>query len=201
VQHIAQRYGWLPGINYTYLRKAKHFSSVGFLDINWRSYNFERHLAAVKALSPVMTVAQDVVDARALNLILEQAWQLSLHCQYVVIVPKAASLATEMNFVVPHRFILGYSVPTRHGSTTISPDLFERPVHLLGGRPDVQRRLADQMPVFSFDCNRFTLDAAYGDYFDGETFRPHPSGGYERCITESLENINALWDSYRFVVP
>ena len=54
-----------------------------------------------------------------------------------------------------------------------------RPVHLLGGRPDVQRRLAELMPVFSIDTNRFTLDAAFGDYFDGEMFRPHPIGGYE----------------------
>ena len=52
------------------------------------------------------------------------------------------------------------------------------------------------MPVFSFDCNRFTLDASFGDYFDGEIFRPHPTGGYERCIEESIININALWDDY-----
>ena len=51
--------------------------------------------------------------------------------------------------------------------------------------------------MVSMDCNRFTLDAAFGDYFDGETFRPHPRGGYRRCLRESLRNINALWDDYQ----
>lgn len=52
------------------------------------------------------------------------------------------------------------------------------------------------MNVISFDCNRFTYDAKYGDYFDGVIFRPHPSGGYERCLRESIQNINLLWDDY-----
>jgi len=53
------------------------------------------------------------------------------------------------------------------------------------------------MDVFSFDCNRFTLDAQFGDYFDGETFRPHPIGGYDRCIVDSVKNINRMWNSYK----
>jgi hypothetical protein len=43
----------------------------------------------------------------------------------------------------------------------------------------VQRKLGDAMPVFSIDANRFTLDAAFGDYFDGEIFRRHPVGGFK----------------------
>jgi hypothetical protein len=56
------------------------------------------------------------------------------------------------------------------------------------------------MPVVSLDCNRFTLDAAFGDYFDGTGFRRHPAGGYERCLRESLRNIGALWHNYRHSV-
>ena len=143
-----------------------------------------------------MTVARDMVNAEDLPRILDEAWMLSEHCRYVVVVPKAVPLALELNTLIPADFLLGYSVPTRHGRTTLSPDAFRRPVHLLGGRPDVQRRLADQMQVVSLDCNRFTLDAAFGDYFDGQTFRPHPTGGYLRCITDSLRHINKLWTSY-----
>jgi hypothetical protein len=76
------------------------------------------------------------------------------------------------------------------------PHVFKGRVHLLGGRPDVQRRLADAMNVVSVDCNRFTLDAAFGDYFDGEKFRPHPKGGYHRCLRDSILNINRLWETY-----
>jgi hypothetical protein len=52
------------------------------------------------------------------------------------------------------------------------------------------------MPVVSIDCNRFTLDACFGDYFDGEIFRPHPRGGYIRCLTDSISNITDLWNDY-----
>lgn len=196
VLSIAGRYGWLPGARCTNLRDVRNIDKVGFIDIEWRRYTFERHLEVVRTVKPLMTVAQDVEDCRALSRVLAQAEQLALYCTYVVIVPKHPSLVTELKRI-PRKFILGYSVPTKYGGTRIPPSEFKRPVHLLGGRPDVQRRLAELMPVFSVDCNRFTLDAAFGDYFDGTTFRPHPKGGYDRCLRESIRNITRLWRSYR----
>ena len=113
------------------------------------------------------------------------------------VVPKCPLLESKLNESIPEDFLLGFSVPTRYGGTTLSPsDAFQRPVHLLGGRPDIQRRLAQVMPVFRLDTNRFTLDAAFGDYFDGETFRPHPIGGYKACLADSVKNITALWTGY-----
>jgi hypothetical protein len=200
VQDIAARYGWLPGARYTNLRDVRHVTRIGFLDINWRSYDFERHLTAVKATRPMLTVARDVVRRRDLARTLDEAHVLGRYCDFVVVVPKARSLAEELNEVIPAHMLLGFSVPTKYGSTTLSPRWFKRPVHLLGGRPDVQRRLANEMPVVSVDCNRFTLDAAFGDYFDGETFRPHPKGGYERCLRDSVRNISKLWMDYRISV-
>jgi hypothetical protein len=187
----------MPGARYTNLRDIRRFERIGFIDIDWRNYSFKRHLEAVKAAKPIMTVARDVEDVGALPSILDQALELRLHCEFVVIVPKHPSLRDVLDSMIPEEFILGYSVPTRYGGTKIPPHAFRRPVHLLGGRPDVQRQIANLMPVVSVDCNRFTLDAAYGDYFDGETFRPHPTGGYARCITESIRNINSLWKGYR----
>jgi len=195
---IATAYGWLPGARYTNLRDVRNFDRIGFLDIDWKNYNFKRHLEVAKSRRPFMTVAKDIESREELNKTLEKAWELSLYSEHVVIVLKDPTLASELDFIIPEQFILGYSVVTNYGGTPIPPNAFKRPVHLLGGRPDVQRRLANIMPVFSLDCNRFTLDAAYGDYFDGETFRPHPIGGYEQCINDSIENINALWDSYDF---
>jgi hypothetical protein len=197
VLSVAARYGWLPAANYDNLRNVRMFERVGFIDINWKRYNFRRHLEALRVTSPLMTVARDVEDYRDMQRILDQARELARYCTHVVIVPKDPRLGTYLDTAIPGEFLLGYSVPTRYGGTPIPPRAFTRPVHLLGGRPDIQRRLADVMPVVSVDCNRFTLDAAYGDYFDGETFRPHPVGGYDRCIADSIQNINALWESYR----
>lgn len=196
VLEIAVAHGWLPGARYTNLRDVRRFSRLGFLDIDWKQYDFCRHLEAASVTRPVMTVARDVEDRRDLKRTLDQAYRLLEFAAHVVVVPKDARLESKLDREIPPDFLLGFSVPTRYGGTKLAPHAFNRPVHLLGGRPDVQRRLAGLMPVFSLDVNRFTLDAAFGDYFDGETFRPHPTGGYKRCLADSVKNIGALWNDY-----
>ena len=197
VQKAALEQGWLPGARYTNLRDVRRFDRLGFLDIDWENYNFDRHLRAARCTCPRVTVAQDVTDARHLERVIDQAYRLAEHAEHVVIVPKDRRLERCLEEEIPEHFLLGFSVPTRYGNTNLPPSAFKRPVHLLGGRPDTQRKLASMLRVFSLDCNRFTLDACYGDYFDGTIFRPHPSGGYNQCIVDSIRNINALWQGYR----
>jgi hypothetical protein len=186
-------YGWLPGARYTNLRDVRRFPKLGFLDIDWKRYDFARHLEVANLTKPIMTVARDLDDRRNLRRTIDQAYQLREVATHVVVVPKCPLLESKLNESIPEDFLLGFSVQTRYGGTTLSPSAFQRPVHLLGGRPGIQRRLAQVMPVFSLDTNRFTLDAAFGDYFDGETFRPHPIGGYKACLADSVKNITALW--------
>lgn len=197
VLKIATRLGWLPGARYTNLRDVRNFDQVGFLDIDWRDYNFSRHLKATKATRPHLTVARDLEHIDHLEEVLDQARLLAEFANQVIVVPKDISFRGCLDELIPENFLLGFSVPTRYGKTNLAPENFgKREVHLLGGRPDTQRGLAKVMNVVSLDCNRFTLDASFGDYFDGETFRPHPIGGYERCVKDSLKNINLLWNSY-----
>ncbi len=197
---IAMEYGWLPGARYTNLRDIKSFDfkNSGFLDIDWKNYNLDRHLDAVAEQKPKLTIARDVECIFQLDGILREAEKLARHSEYVAVVPKDPLLNGRIAELIPKEYILGYSVPTKYGGTMVDIASFDRPVHLLGGRPDIQRRLADQMNVFSLDCNRFTYDAQFGDYFDGDTFRPHPVGGYERCIIDSITNISKLWIGYEF---
>jgi hypothetical protein len=197
VGQIAIREGWLPAARYTNLRDVRRFNHVGFLDIDWKNYRFRPHLSAVRATKPAMTVARDLVRMSDLNRVLDEAEELGQYAGLVIVVPKASRLAERID-LIPAKFVLGFSVPTKYGATRLPLSAFRnRAVHLLGGRPDVQRQLGDSLNVVSMDCNRFTLDAAFGDYFDGETFRPHPRGGYRRCLRESVRNINALWDDYK----
>jgi hypothetical protein len=196
VLRIAARHGWLPGARYTNLRDVRKFDRLGFLDIDWHNYDFEAHLSAARSTRPILTVARDVDSITLLSRTLDQAEHLAAFATSVIIVPKSLGLASSLEALVPPKFVLGYSVPSRYGGTRIAPARFKRRVHLLGGRPDVQRELAKVMNVVSFDCNRFTLDASYGDYFDGDTFRPHPHGGYEQCLKASIVNINKLWALY-----
>ena len=196
VLNIAMTHGWLPGARYTNLRDVRKFDRLGFLDIDWKNYDFARHLQAAQYTKPLITVARDVEEKRDLRRIIDQAFRLLEWAAHVVIVPKDPLLEKRLSKAIPSEFLLGFSVPTRYGGTKLSPAAFKRPVHLLGGRPDVQRKLADLMPVVSIDTNRFTLDAAYGDYFDGQIFRPHPVGGYRRCLDDFVRNITALWRGY-----
>lgn len=192
------KHGWRPAARYTNLRDIRGlpFEGKGFLDIHWKKYDFGRHLEAAARFRPLITVAQDVDQGRHLDSVLKQAEELNRYTTLVVIVPKDPKLARCLNTAIPSSHLLGFSVPTKYGATRIPPKHFTRPVHLLGGRPDVQRRLASQMPVVSLDCNRFTLDAQFGDYFDGAIFRPHPKGGYRRCLKDSIKNIENLWHGY-----
>lgn len=195
---IAQNYGWYPGARYTNLRDVKtfKFSSTGFLDIDWKNYDFQRHLDVVAQHRPRLTIARDIECIFQVDAILKEAEKLSEYSLHVAVVPKDPKLNGRLHELIPAEYILGYSVPTRYGGTKVSMESFDRPVHLLGGRPDTQRQLARCLKVFSLDCNRFTFDARFGDYFDGETFRPHPIGGYECCLHDSILNINKLWHDY-----
>lgn len=194
---VACKYGWLPGARYTNLRDVRNFDRLGFLDIHWKEYDFDKHVSAAKSTYPMVTVARDIERRGQLAKVLDEAYELLEYAETVVIVPKPRSLSNDLNDLIPSVFRLGYSVPTKYGGTKISPVRFKRPVHLLGGRPDIQRQLATIMEVASMDCNRFTLDAAYGKYFDGERFCRHPKGGYEQCLRDSVKNINKIWATYR----
>jgi hypothetical protein len=197
VIRLATGAGWRPGARYTNLRDVRHarFERFGFLDIHWKKYSFDQHLKAAEKTRPYLTVARDIECSSQLSSILDEAHQLSSFAKHVIIVPKDVRLADRLS-EIPDRFVLGYSVPTRYGGTAIPAEAFGRPTHLLGGRPDIQRRLAEQIPVVSIDCNRFTLDARYGDFFDGARFRPHPVGGYQTCLAASIANIDELWSTY-----
>ena len=145
----------------------------------------------------MITVARDIINLDDLDRILDEAYELSNWAETVIVVPKDVRLEHMLPDIIPANFLLGYSVPTHYGDTELNPACFvSRGVHLLGGHPAKQRILGNQLSVKSIDCNRFTLDATFGDFFDGETFRPHPLGGYELCIKESLLNINRLWEGY-----
>lgn len=200
VWKLAERYGWLPGARYTNLRDVRDAERVGFLDINWKDYDFESHVRAAKLCRPEITVAEDVFDIEKLPKTLAQAEFLLKYCDRVIIVPKDRKFDEILTEVIPAKFLLGYRVPTRYGGTEIPLLSFGgREVHLLGGRPDKQRGLANELNVVSIDTNRFTIDASFGDYFDGTRFVKHPIGGYQRCLEDSLENTNRIWADYRRV--
>jgi hypothetical protein len=198
VVDLALKFGWQVCFRYTNTRDIKHINErIGLIDIDWKNYSFYKHRKVVERFQPVATIAKDIFCHTEIDSVIGQAEVLKQNCDYVLIVPKSIRMAKELEIAFPNDYLFGYSVPTKYGKTEIPTKYFKREVHLLGGRPDVQRKLGNELNVKSIDCNRFTLDAAFGDYFDGEIFRPHPIGGYENCIIDSIKNINELWKDYK----
>jgi hypothetical protein len=193
------RTGWYPGARYTNLRTVKTFNRIGFLDIELRRYDFRRHIAAAEKAKPILTVARDILDLRALDSIINEVKQLQNYAEYIIMVPKGPKFCRRVARYLPEGVILGYSVPTRYGGTDVPVTEFVRPVHVLGGSPSLQRRLGDELDVVSIDCNRFMIDALYGKYFDGRRSVRHPHQGrfFDKCITASLEALNDVWRGYR----
>ena len=199
---IAQNLGWLPGARYHEIRHVRKQTSVGLIDVNWKNYNFDKHLKAIQLKRPLLTVAQDIVRPDQVEMVLRQAKLLSKYVSFVVVVPKIRGIVKMFLSNLNSKFVAGYSIPTGYGGTTVPIEEFiGHPVHLLGGRPDVQRALAQKLEVISIDSNRLTLDASYGDSFDGETFRPNAKGGLYNCISDSIVNINRLWLGYKPKLP
>jgi hypothetical protein len=96
--------------------------SLGFLDIDWKNYDYRRHLAAAKTHKPFLTVARDIESITQLSEIMNEAWHLAEFSENVVVVPKDPLLADRLDLVIPARFLLGYSVPTRYGGTRVASE-------------------------------------------------------------------------------
>ena len=67
VLEMGMQHGWLPGARYTDSRDVRRFPRLGFLDIDWKNYDFRRHLDAAKLTTPIITVARDVEEKRDLT--------------------------------------------------------------------------------------------------------------------------------------
>jgi len=131
-----------------------------------------------------------------LDCILAEADMLLEFSERVALVPKDIRFNdTGIRSVIPSRFMLAYSVPSRYGGTDVCPSHFDRDTHLLGGSPSKQLELADKINVYSLDCNRFTIDAKFGDRFDGNRFVNAQHLGYRECLRQSVIAINDAWES------
>src|SRR5205814_328326 len=112
------------GARYTNLRDVREMDRLCFLDIDWKNYDYRRHIAVAREHRPFLTVARDIESITDLPAILDEAWQLAEFSQNVIVVPKDTRLADRLETDIPAQFILGYSVQTRYGGTLIPPGCF-----------------------------------------------------------------------------
>lgn len=164
---------------------------VHFVDNPFKNYNHDKHLAVVERLKPKYATVIDIMSREECALydtayypverILRFAEDLEPHCERVIAIPKIDCIAD-----IPQRYMLGYSVPTSYGGTTLPYTAFEdRPVHLLGGS---WRQIRDiirlsGMNVVSFDIAHIHKIAKSGLFVDRR--------GVEYKLSDALPNFSA----------
>lgn len=128
-----------------------------FADQDFRRPDRAGYMAALEVWRPHMATVLDLDDATTLTEVLSWAEEAAQWVDVVVIIPKVNGVIAQLpRHIAGATVRLGYSVPTGYGGTEVPLWEFEgRPVHLLGGAPHKQMRLARYLDVRSVDGNLF----------------------------------------------
>jgi hypothetical protein len=188
-----------------------------FCDQDWHAPNRAVYMAGLAKHRPRMATVLDWELEEQLPEVLDWAEEAASYCERVVLIPKVMGEISHL----PRRIggadvVLGYSVPTRYGGTSLP--IWEWagwPIHLLGGSPQRQQQtylhLRPITEVVSADGNmaqklavghcQFWVDGtAHGANnrwwptlaeADGERW---PSDGPYEAFRRSCVNIKAAWE-------
>lgn len=167
-------------------------------------------MAALNEYRPHIASVIDWEYPEQLPDVISWAKSAALFVDIVVIIPKVSGGIAQLPRRIDGKEIrLGYSVPTKHGGTMLHiAEFIGWPVHLLGGSPGAQMRLARYMDVRSADGNMHLKMANRGLYWvqgkrtfsndwvsilemDGERFG---GNGNHESFRRSCINIMAEWD-------
>lgn len=132
------------------------YHPVHFVDQDWRAPNRERYMAALAEHRPALATVLDWEREDQLDEVLSWAEEAARHVtEAVVIIPKVHSGIARLPREVGGKQVrLGYSVPTKFAGTEVMQFEFQGwPVHLLGGGPPAQMKLARYLDVQSADGN------------------------------------------------
>jgi hypothetical protein len=194
----------LPGTTY---------GPLFFADQEFKAPNRARYMTAVAEHRPHMATVLDWEREEHLPEVLSWAEEIAQWVEVVVMIPKVVGGVERLPRMIGGKPVrLGYSVPTRYAGTELPVWAFaDWPVHLLGGSPHAQMKLAHYMDVHSVDGNMMqkmatrwcmswvpgnakryannrwwpTLKEADGKRWDGD-------GPYE-AFRRSCENIMRAW--------
>ncbi len=192
---IAIQEGFLYGSRSDDIREFPRCN--GLIDINWKKYNWEDHLKAVKSHQPKYAVVPDIEDRKCLRKALEMAEILEEVCGRVIIVPKRHDIIKK----IPQKYIIGISVPTSYsGFIPFTSELKNREIHLLGGSPNQQKELwryykKMKVCITSVDINCHNKVSNFGNYWNGYKWNfdgDHVIDKYE-AFRRSCKGIMNMW--------
>lgn len=171
-----------------------------FVDQNWRKPDRNRYMSTLAERKPHMATVLDLERDEQLPEVLDWAQEAVAHVQVVVIIPKAQGIIAHLPRTIDGKEVrLGYSVPTRFAGTEVPVWEFQGwPVHLLGGSPSAQLRLAHYLNVQSADGNAIAKAARYGAAWRGGEWIDSPVRGRDvmyHVFAASCRNLMAAWQA------
>ena len=194
------------------------YHDIEFADQNWKRPNLDSYVTAIKQYKPRIATVKDLECANWIDETLAWAESVAPYVDTIIIIPKAFGVIGKLpNRIGGRNIVMGYSVPTRHGATSVPAWEFSgRDVHLLGGSPHKQiqlfRSLSAYCSIVSIDGNMhnklanshcmFWVDgtAKYAkdrhwptmrEFNNGELW-PHKGANYE-AFAMSCQNIKDAW--------
>lgn len=203
-------YGTQSGRGICPLAKQRSNHALRFMDCDYFNYDHGRHREDVLKHKPRFATVRDMMTRKqceAANIpyfstdqILRWAEELEDGAENVILIPKFPAALRE----IPEKYVVGYSVPTSHGGTTIPfADFKGRRIHLLGGSPQTQWDYFNAAPqdVVSIDNNYIMRMATFGQWFDCETmaFRyvqvisPKTMSAMMAALTLSVTNMASMF--------
>jgi len=131
------------GYHYGARLPSQAFFPLVFADQDWRKPDRKRYMAALRQHRPAIATMLDLEHEAQIGEVLDWAEEASQWAGRVVIIPKfSGAIARLPRRIGNAEVILGYSVPTRYGATSVPVWEFDGwPIHLLGGSPEMQMAL------------------------------------------------------------
>ena len=161
----AIRYGFTYGAQLP----ATTYAPVEFVDQNWKKPVRGTYMAALAQHKPRLATVLDWERESQLDEVLSWADEAAQHVtEAVIIIPKVFNAIHRLPREIRGKQVrLGYSVPTKFGATSVPTwEFCDWPVHLLGGAPQLQLRLAQYMQVASADGNYATkMSNQWGQFY------------------------------------
>lgn len=170
-----------------------------FADQDWKNPNRDVYVSEIAKYRPAVATVLDLEGEDQLGEVLGWAEDIAPYAPTVVVIPKVSGVIDRIPEIISgSRVRLGYSVPTKYGSTDVHTREFgDRPVHLLGGSPPKHRKLYHLLNVVSVDGNVATLAARFGQSWNGEKwFYNENEKGKDfmyGCFRASCEGIMRMW--------
>lgn len=180
---------------------------LSFADQDWKGPDRAAYMACLEKHRPDTATVLDLEREEQLAEVLSWAVEAAAFVWRVLVIPKVSGVIERLpRQVGKAQVVLGYSVPTSYGGTTVPLWEFAGwPVHLLGGSPQRQLDLARFLDVVSLDggmaqqqanrCRFWTRQKVNGSPWvqlrdAGDT---RTEGANLECFRRSLVNIRAAW--------